>query len=61
MEQQLLTQEEVAKYLRCSTWAVRQWTKQGKLRAVRVSHKMLRYRREDVDAFLDAHYTGGSA
>ena len=43
----LLTTDEVARLLGCSTGAVRKWRAKGRLRAVKVG-KLVRYRGEDI-------------
>ena len=53
MEIELLTTEEVAKLFRVSEAAVYRLVKQGELRAIRRGKGYTRYRKCDVEAFLD--------
>lgn len=48
----LLTTREVANRARVSTVTVTRWAKDGTLPGIRVSERVLRFRRADVDAFL---------
>ena len=51
-----MTPEQVAEYLGLTTEGVRQWRKLGTGPAyARVSQRVVRYRRSDIDAWLDAH------
>jgi excisionase family DNA binding protein len=50
----LLTAREVAGVLGVSTETVLRWTRAGKLPAIRLPGGAIRYRAEDVDAWLDA-------
>ena len=43
----LLTTDDVARLLRCSTAAVRKWRAQGRIRAVKVG-RLVRFRGEDI-------------
>jgi excisionase family DNA binding protein len=55
---QLLTIDEVAAYLRCSTKSIRRRVSEGRLLAIRtVSHRLL-FRRCDIAAFLDPNDPG---
>lgn len=47
--------EGVARLLGVSIPLVRKWTKLGKIPYVRFSHKAVRFRSEDIDAFVKAH------
>lgn len=48
-----MSYKDVADYLRVSVSAVRKWVYQGRLRAYRVSHKTVRFRKEEVDEFIE--------
>lgn len=50
----LLTTREVAERARVSTVTVTRWAKQGRLQGVRISERVLRFRRGDVDALLSS-------
>jgi excisionase family DNA binding protein len=56
----LLTAREVAQLLGVSAETVLRWTRAGELCGIRLpgtARGRLRYRREDVDAWLEAHET----
>lgn len=46
----VMTAEEVAGHYRVSRMTVSRWVKAGDLPAVRLGRKVLRFRREDVEA-----------
>jgi excisionase family DNA binding protein len=48
----LMTARELAEMLRVSLSTVRRWTRSGKVPAVRLSNRAIRYRRSDVEAAL---------
>jgi excisionase family DNA binding protein len=48
---ELLTQREAAEYLRVSMKTLRRL----KIRRVRLTAKLTRYRREDLDAYIQGH------
>lgn len=48
-----LTYDEVAEMLDCSTRQVQRYIKSGRLKANKMSHKITRFRLEDVEAFID--------
>jgi excisionase family DNA binding protein len=48
LEQQLLTTKQVAELLQVATDTVRRWRYAGKIPFVRLGHRTVRYRREDV-------------
>jgi len=53
MQDTLLTQEKAAQYLDCSARALEKWRVWGTGPAyIKVSRKMVRYKREDLDRFL---------
>lgn len=52
-DQQLLRIEEVARIFQVAPRTVRQWKLAGKLKGVHLGpRKLLRFRKEDVDAFI---------
>ena len=60
MSDRLLTAREVADWLGVSTETVLRWTRRGELRAIRLpgtERGRLRYRHEDVEAWLAEHAT----
>lgn len=52
-----MSYKDVADYLGVSVSAVRKWVAQGRLRAYRVSHKTVRFKKADVDAFVEQRAT----
>lgn len=48
----LLTLDEVATELRVSVWTVRQWRRNGVLKAVKLPTGTIRVRRSDMEALL---------
>lgn len=52
-----MSYKEVADYLGVSVSTVRKWVSQGKLRAYKVSHKTVRFKKEDIDAFVEGRHT----
>jgi len=57
----LLTMEQVAGILGCSTKTVRRLTRAGKLQYMLLDKRELRFRPEWVDAFIDRHAATGAA
>ena len=57
VEKELLTVKEVAEWLRVTPKTIYHWVKQGRLKVYRIG-KQLRFKREDVYAFLRG-YRGG--
>jgi excisionase family DNA binding protein len=54
MWQALLTEEEAAEYLRLTPRALQAWRYQGKgPRFVRISRRAIRYRRDDLEEFVE--------
>ena len=52
----LLTQKQAAAYFGCTTCLLRKWRRLGKGPTfVKISRKFIRYRIEDLDAFLADH------
>jgi excisionase family DNA binding protein len=54
----LLTAREVAEQLGYSSETILRWTRQHKLRGIRMPDGRLRYRDEDIEAWLAARETG---
>jgi excisionase family DNA binding protein len=48
----LLTKEEVSKLLSVSTRHIERQVRAGRLRALKLSHKIVRFSRRDLDAFI---------
>lgn len=48
----LLTALDVSRLLKVHEETVRRWTRSGKLRAVDLPNRTVRYRQEDVDALV---------
>ena len=55
MQDQLLTRPEVAQLLRISAMQVYRLTKQGELPVIRRGRRFTRYKKSDVEAFLDRY------
>jgi excisionase family DNA binding protein len=55
----LLNATDVAELLRCSKKTIYAYADAGLLPAARLSPKVLRFRREDVEAFIAASLTTG--
>jgi PTS system nitrogen regulatory IIA component len=55
-EEQLMSVEEMAQYLNVNISTVYMWSQKGQMPAMKVG-KMWRYRRSDIDAWLDANRT----
>jgi excisionase family DNA binding protein len=53
----ILTKQEAADYLRCTTRYVERVVKQGRLRAYRPTGKLWRVRLSDLEAFLESGAT----
>ena len=54
----LLTIRQVAEHLGCSETTVRNRTREGSLKAVRMGPRMIRIRRDDLDAILQPYDAG---
>jgi excisionase family DNA binding protein len=54
----LLTIRQVAEYLGCSETTVRNRTREGSLKAVRMGPRMIRIRRDDLDEILQPYDAG---
>lgn len=48
----LLTQDQVAGMLGCSRRTLEKWVREGRIEPVRFSARMVRYTRDDVEAFI---------
>lgn len=56
-DEQLLTIEEVAEFLRVSIWTVRKLVKTGKLKAITISSRGdKRFSKNDVDTYIKENY-----
>lgn len=53
MLEELLTAEEVAKILHVSPSAVFKWAKRGTIPFYRIHEKCLRFRKGDIEAFVE--------
>jgi len=49
----LMTRKEVCDYLQCSQTSLWDWTRKGKINAIKVGKKKVLYRKKDVDTFLN--------
>lgn len=49
----LMTRKEVCGYLQCSQTSLWDWTRKGKINAIKVGKKKVLYRKKDVDTFLN--------
>jgi excisionase family DNA binding protein len=58
--ERLLTARELAAELGCSTGALLRWTRAGKVPAVKLPSGAIRYRPEQIDAWLAGQATGGA-
>ena len=54
----LLTIRQVSEYLGCSETTIRNRAKEGSLKAVRMGPRMIRIRREDLEAILQPYDAG---
>ena len=52
-EIELMTRPQVARLFQCSLPTVLRWQRAGKLRAIKLGAGSIRYRRTDVEAFLE--------
>ena len=53
-EEALLSVKEVAGILGMSAYTIRRWVQTGRLEAIHISSRCLRFRRVDVRAFIEA-------
>ena len=60
-ENDLLTAEEVMGWLKVSLVTIRRWTSSGYIPHVKLGLRMVRYRKEDIDAWLAKRATAGRA
>jgi len=56
-KERLMTMQEVAEYLQCSRSTVRRWVGRGVLPHYRMG-KLVRFRRAELDRWLDAYREG---
>lgn len=61
MNGRLLTARELADTLGVSAETVLRWTRRGELPAIRLPGGAIRYRQNDLDAWLERHETAGDA
>jgi excisionase family DNA binding protein len=52
--------KDACAYLQCTPKYLERQVRAGKLRALKPSYKLLRFRQEDIDAFMDSGATGVS-
>jgi excisionase family DNA binding protein len=57
----LVTAREVAEMLGISTGALLRWTRAGRVPALKLPSGAVRYRPEQIDAWLEQHETAGDA
>ena len=57
VKERLMTMHEVAEYLQCSLSTVRRWVARGKVPHYRMG-KMIRFRRSELDRWLDTYREG---
>ena len=60
-ENDLLTADEVMGWLKVSLVTIRRWTSSGYIPHVKLGLRMVRYRKEDIDAWLAKRATAGRA
>jgi excisionase family DNA binding protein len=53
----ILTKQEAANYIRCTTRYLERQIRAGRLRALRPTGKFVRIRRSDLEAFLESGST----
>jgi len=57
LKNKLLTEPEAAVYLGLSNWTVRKWRIEGKLPAIKIGWRSIRYRLTDLEQFLKRNTT----
>ena len=57
MDDEILTVEEAARFLKVSQGHVRRLVRQGEIPIIRRGKRYSRYRKSDLVAFLDRYYT----
>jgi excisionase family DNA binding protein len=57
----LLTTDQAARYIQCSPRYIQRMVRQGRLRGLKPSGKLVRFRRIDLDRFLESGATTGTA
>jgi excisionase family DNA binding protein len=50
---EILTKKEAAELLHCTVDYIEEQVRAGRLRAMRPTHKIVRFYRRDIDAFLE--------
>jgi excisionase family DNA binding protein len=60
LEEPLLTANEVASFLNVSKITIYEWAQKGKIPAFRIGHHW-RFRRQEIEAWLDSNRQGRSA
>ena len=50
----LMTEDEAANYLTVSKSSIRRWVQEGLISKFRVGKKSVRYRRSDLDAYIES-------
>jgi excisionase family DNA binding protein len=61
LEEAPLTLPEAAAYLKVSTRVVRDWCKQNRIRYSKLNYRQWRFRKADLDAFLDRRATNAKS
>ena len=56
----ILTKQEAANYVRCTTRYLERQIRAGRLRALKPTGKLVRIRRSDLEAFLESGATIGA-
>jgi len=51
----LLTISEVCQLLKVSKRTVQRWSKNGRLRPIRLSSRIIRFKKSDIERFLKSH------
>ncbi|MBI2118591.1 MAG: helix-turn-helix domain-containing protein [Elusimicrobia bacterium] len=55
----LLLAEEIAEWMKVSVITIRRWTSSGFIPHVRIGQRMVRYRKKDLDSWLNKRSTSG--
>lgn len=55
LDEALLTADEAAAILRVRTGTIYRWVGQGRIPCVRLGRRMTRFRRSDLDLFIQSH------
>ena len=59
IDEVLLTADEAAAILRVKTDTVYRWVSQGRIPYVRLGRRITRFRRSDLDLFIQSHVANG--